>query len=106
MGVITVAAFRPKPGREDELLGVIADRLPLLRSLGLATEREPVLCRAADGAIIEISEWASPEAIERAHETPEVHALWERFEACSGFISVRELGETEGPFATFEAINT
>ena len=35
MGQIVIAAFRPKPGMEEKLLKVIADRLPLLRGLGL-----------------------------------------------------------------------
>jgi len=56
MGLISVAAFRPKPGRERELLNVIADRLPLLRRLGLATNREPILMRSRDGTIVQVSE--------------------------------------------------
>ncbi len=52
MGMISVAAFRPRPGREKELLDVLADRLPLLRRLGLATQRDAILMRSRDGTIL------------------------------------------------------
>jgi quinol monooxygenase YgiN len=105
MGVISVAAFRPKPGREAELLRVIADRLPLLRRLGLATDRAPINARSRDGVILHISEWAGEEAIECAHRTPEVLALWDRFAACCDFVSLETLAEAREEFATFEAID-
>ena len=82
MGRIVIAAFRPKPGKEEELLQVMADRLPLLRRLGLATDRVNITMRAADGTILDVSEWVDDAAIDRAHETPEVQALWDRYAAC------------------------
>ncbi|MEZ6241672.1 MAG: hypothetical protein R3B57_01375 [Phycisphaerales bacterium] len=104
MGRIVIAAFRPKAGMESELLGVIADRLPLLRGLGLATQRANITMRASDGTIVDVSEWVDEEAIERAHRTPEVLALWERFSACSDYVSLNTLGEVNEMFATFEAV--
>ena len=105
MGQISVAAYRPKPGKETELLAVIADRLPLLRGLGLATERPAVLMRSRDGVIIQVSEWADGGAIDKAHETPEVLALWERFGACCEYVKLHALPESRDGFATFEAID-
>lgn len=35
---ITIAAFKPKLGKEDDLLKVIDDRVPLLRKLGMLSE--------------------------------------------------------------------
>lgn len=104
MGRISIAAFRPRPGKQDELLEVIADRLPLLRRLGLATDRAPILMGSRDGVIIQVSEWVSDEAIEKAHETPEVLALWERFDACCEFVKLDRLPEAGEDFATFEAM--
>ena len=105
MGKISIAAFRPKPGKEDELLSVIASRLPLLRSLGLATERENITMRSADGVIVDVSEWVDEEAIARAHQTPEVLAMWERFDACCEFIKLDTLAETHDDFASFEPVS-
>ncbi len=104
MGVISVAAFRPKPGREDDLLAVIDDRLPLLRSLGLATDRAPINARSKEGVVIHISEWSSQEAIDAAHKTPEVLALWDRFFACCEWVKLDQLSESHDDFASFEAI--
>lgn len=105
MGRISIAAFRPKPGKEEALLEVIAERLPLLRRLGLATDRAPILMRSRDGVIVQVSEWCSEEAIEKAHETPEVLAMWKRFEACSEFVKLDALAEVRDEFATLEAID-
>lgn len=104
MSRITFAAFTPKPGMEADLLRVIAERLPLLRRLGLATDRPNITVRSAGGVIIDISEWASEEAIDRAHRTPEVLALWERFSACSDFRPLDGLEEFGDMFATFEPV--
>jgi len=104
MGQISVAAFKPKAGKEDELLQVIADRLPLLRRLGMATDREPVLMRSKDGVIIQVSEWTDDDAIRKAHETPEVLELWQRFDACSTYVKLDSLAESHEDFATFESV--
>lgn len=105
MGLISIAAFRAKPGKEQDLTQVLDDRLPMLRALKLATDRPEVRCRSRDGVVVTISEWASREAIERAHQTPEVHALWERFFACCEWVKLESLGESGEDFATFEAID-
>jgi len=104
MGRISVAAFRPKTGMEDELRRVIADRLPLLRRLGMATEREPILMRSTEGVVIQVSEWTDDEAIARAHEAPEVLELWRRFDACCTCVRLDTLAESHDDFATFEAV--
>ena len=105
MGLIVIAAFKPHVGKEEELLRIIAERLPLLRRLGLATERRPMLVRSREGAIIEISEWVSEEAIARAHGEPEVLALWERYERCCTYVRLNTLAEAGEDFAVFEAID-
>ncbi len=106
MGRISIAAFRPRPGMEADLLAVMRDRLPLLRRLGLVTLRPAVNMRSRSGVIVSVSEWASDEAIDRAHRTPEVLALWERFGACSEFVKLSTLEETGEDFATFDAIDS
>ncbi len=105
MGHISIAAFVPLPGMEAQLLRVIDERIPLLRGLGLITDRPPILMRSANGTIIHISEWADESAIERAHSTPAVHALWKRFEACSLSVPLRSLTESHEDFATFPSID-
>lgn len=104
MGRIVIAAFKPKDGMEEELLRVIADRLPLLRRLGLATDRANITMRSADGMILDVSEWTDDDAIARAHETAEVLELWQRFEACCQYVKLDTLEEIHHEFATFQAV--
>ncbi|MBL9031098.1 MAG: hypothetical protein JNM80_05265 [Phycisphaerae bacterium] len=104
MGRVSIAAFRPKPGMEAALLAVIADRLPLLRRLGLATDRPAINCRSSEGIVLSVSEWVSDGAIDRAHRTPEVLALWQRFEACSDYVPLTAIADVAEPFPTFDAI--
>src|SRR5690242_20437347 len=104
MGRISIAAFRPHPGKEDELKRVIASRLPLLRRLGLATDRTNITMRATDGTLIDVSEWVDDAAIHRAHHTPEVLELWQRFDACCNYVKLDSLAEPHHDFATFDAV--
>ena len=104
MGLIVICAFRPKPGKEQDLLGVIRDHMPTLRSQNLVTDRMPIVGRAADGTIIEVFEWKHKEAVDEAHRNPVVRALWGRFDACSQYISLRDVAETTSPFPHFEPI--
>lgn len=105
MGLISFAVFKPKPGKEDDLLQVIEDRSPLLRKLGMMTERKPISMRSSEGAIIHVSEWVDDDAITRAHSNPEVLALWQRFSDCCDFIKLDLLSESHDTFATFDAID-
>ena len=89
-GVCVIVAYRPKPGKENELLELVRDRVPTLRKERLVTDRKPVIMRARDGTIIEVSEWKSREAIDAAHRNPNVLAMWEKFFAlCDAFRSKR-----------------
>ncbi len=105
MGQVVIAAFKPKPGKQEELLRVVAGRLPLLRRLGLATDRVNITMRAANGTIIDVSEWTDEAAIARAHETPEVLELWERYETCCEYVKLESLDEIGLDFATFESVD-
>ena len=73
-GIVVIVAYRPKAGRESELLKLVRGRVPTLREEGLVTDRVPVLMRAKDGTIVEVSEWKSQAAIEEAHRNPRVLA--------------------------------
>jgi CDGSH-type Zn-finger protein len=102
MGVMVVAAYRPKPGRDRELLDLVRSHAPLLRAEGLVGP-EPALCgRAADGTLVEVFVWTSKEAIAQAHENAAVGALWERFAAVSDWVKFKDLAEAADLFAEFE----
>jgi len=101
-GRIVIVCYRPKPGQEAALDALMAAHTPKLRALGLATEREPILMRAADGTVIEVFEWVSEAAIEAAHGHPEVMALWAAYEEVCTYAPICTLTETDALFAGFQ----
>jgi quinol monooxygenase YgiN len=78
-GVCVIVAYKPKAGKESELVELVRRRVPTLRKEGLVTDRAPIVMRARDGTIVEVSEWKSREAIEAAHRNPSVLAMWQQF---------------------------
>jgi quinol monooxygenase YgiN len=103
-GVLVIVAYRPKPGKEKELLDLVRSRIPTLRKEGLATDRAPVIMRARDGTIIEVSEWKSHDAIDAAHKNPNVLAMWNKFFAICDCVPLNSLAEAKEMFAGFEPI--
>jgi hypothetical protein len=104
MGEMVIASYRPKPSKDAELLAIVREHVPALRGEGLATAREALVMRAADGTLLEIFEWASAESAPAAHTNEVVRALWSRFEAVADFITLAELPEAAGPFPHFEPL--
>jgi quinol monooxygenase YgiN len=103
-GVIVIVAYRPKPGKETELLELVRNRVPTLEKENLVTDRAPTIMRALDGTIIEVSEWKSKEAIEAAHKNPNVLAMWNQFFALCDCVPLKSLAEAEEMFAGFEPV--
>ncbi len=103
-GVVVIVAYRPKPGKENELVDLVRGRVPTLRKEGLVTDRAPTIMRASDGTIIEVSEWKSREAIDAAHKNPNVLAMWNKFFALCDCVPLKSLAEAEEMFAGFEPV--
>lgn len=99
---IVIASYRPKAGKDAELLALVKEHVPLLRVEGLATYREPVICRADDGTVVEVFEWASEQAIAAAHDNARVQELWGRFAQVSEHVKLGDLPEAKELFAEFE----
>src|SRR5438270_7086036 len=103
-GICVIVAYRPKAGKEKELLELVRNRVPTLRKENLATDRVPTIMRAGDGTIIKGSEWKSQEAIDAAHKNPNVLAMWDRFFAVCDCVPLNTLAEAKEMFAGFEPI--
>ena len=103
-GVVVIVAYRPKPGKENELVDLVRGRVPTLRKEGLVTDRPPTIMRASDGTIIEVSEWKSRQAIDAAHKNPNVLAMWNKFFALCDCVPLKSLAEAEEMFAGFEPV--
>jgi quinol monooxygenase YgiN len=103
-GIIAVVAYRPKPGKEQELLELVRSRVPTLRKEGLVTDRTPAIMRSRDGTIVEVSEWKSREAIDAAHRNPNVLAMWDKFFAVCECVPLNTVPETADMFAGFTPV--
>jgi len=103
MGDMVIAAYRAKPGKLDELIALTREHVPILRGLGFATERPCLAMQAEGGVIVEVFEWADG-AIEKAHQHPEVHALWARFGAVCDYVPLEQLPEAKKMFAEFKPL--
>jgi hypothetical protein len=104
MGDMVIVAYRPKPGREAELLELTRTHVPQLRELGLATQRTPLAMRSKDGVIVEVFEWREG-AIATAHENPAVLAMWGRYSAVCDYVPLNQLPEAADMFAQFDPID-
>lgn len=104
MGEWVIAAYRPRPGKENRLLDVVREHLPVLRREGLVTDNPPLVLRAGDGTILEIFEWKSQAAVDAAHGNPNVQALWGRFAEVSEYTTLESLAEAKQPFPHFERV--
>jgi hypothetical protein len=104
MGDMVIAVFRPKPGKNAELLALRKNHVPKLRGLGLATNRPALAGIAADGSVVEIFEWHEG-AAEAAHKHPEVLAMWAEFEQACDYTTLSTLPEANTMFASFKPID-
>jgi quinol monooxygenase YgiN len=101
---VVIVAYTPKVGREAELLAAVRRHLDVLRAEGLVTDRAPYVLRTAGGAVVEVFEWRSADAIQRAHATPAVQALWAEFAAACEYTPLAQLPEAQQLFAEFEPV--
>jgi quinol monooxygenase YgiN len=99
-----IVAYTPKPGQEDALLAVVRRHRHVLRAEGLVTDRAPFILRAASGAVLEVFEWRSADAIRAAHGNPAVQALWAEFAAACDYTPLAGLPEAQQLFAEFEPV--
>jgi hypothetical protein len=101
---IVIVAYKPKPGKEADLLQLTREHVPLLRAEGLASSHPVTACQAKDGTIVEVFEWAAGGA-ERAHSNPAVLKLWERYAAACDFVPLASLPEASTMFASFTPLD-
>src|SRR5205085_11140337 len=98
MGQFVIVAYRPKAGKEAELLELLKNHVPTLQGEGLATERLPYLMHSADGTFAYDFEWHSAEAIERAYTNKVVLEMWGKFSAAYEIDAIANLEESKTMF--------
>lgn len=103
---MVIAVYRPKAGKDADLLALIARHVPTLRAEGLATARPALLMRSRDGSYLEIFEWKDgSKSSDAAHSNPRVLAIWGPMHECCEFVSLGSLPEAAHPFPHFVAVD-
>lgn len=102
---VVIVAYKPFSGKETQLNDLMKTHVAILRTEGLASDREPTLLKAKDGTIIEIFGWKSKEAIETAHSNPAVQKMWEKFAEVCEFTPLKQLAEAGDMFAEFDSLD-
>lgn len=106
MGRFVIAAYSPKAGQQQALLKAVQKHLQILRAENLVTERPAYVMKSASGAIVEVFEWRSAEAIKQAHENPAVQDLWAEFGAVCEYTRLAGLPEAQDMFAEFDSVES
>ncbi len=80
-----VCIYRVARGNEAAFTKLLERHWPVLRELGLATDRRPSHYRGAEQGsgeplFFEIFEWVSEDASNLAHQHPDVMEIWERMD--------------------------
>jgi hypothetical protein len=101
---LSIVAYKPKPGKDADLLALAQEHVPFLRRLGMVTDRPHVISTAVDGTIVEVFEW-TPGGLEKAHADPAVHALWTRYSDACEYVPLNTLAECGMIFANFVPLN-
>ncbi len=104
MGDMVIVAYRPKPGQDEALLALTREHVAILRRLGLATDRPCLAMRSRSGVIVEVFEWRDG-ALAIAHQTPEIHQMWDRYAAVCDYAPLSEVPESADLFAQFQPID-
>jgi hypothetical protein len=100
-----IAAYRPKPGKDRELRKLIHEHRRTLADAQLVTHRRPLILRArSDGTLLEIFEWASAKAADRAHRHAPIRAMWRKLSEVADFVALSDIKEAGKAFSHFEAL--
>ena len=80
--VTVIGTYRVRAGKEKELLRLLGQHWPMLRSLKLATDDPPQVYLGKDDqakpVIYEVLTWLDEKGAQTAHTLPEVMNIWEK----------------------------
>lgn len=101
MEIIVIACYKPKFGKEKMLDELMKTHLAILHSQNLVTKRDSIMMKAKDGTVIEVFEWISQEAIDKAHTNPVVLEMWRKYAEACDYIPVEQVPEAARLFSGF-----
>ena len=102
--IMVIVGYKPKEGKNEKLLKVLKDHVPILRKEGLATDHPTQILQTKDGTYLEIFEWVSSKSIENAHNNKAVLEMWKDFDDACEYVPLANLEESKLMFAGFKPV--
>jgi hypothetical protein len=79
--VTSLCIYRVKEGSQAAFRKLLAKHWPTLRKVGLAADVASTIYEGSEGErrpiFVELLNWRDPDGADRAHEIPDVMAVWE-----------------------------
>lgn len=104
MSKIAIIVFKPRKDKDQELIELMLENIPILRKLGLVTYREQIIAKAKDGSIVQIFEWVDEDSYERAQALPLVQEIWMKTSKISDFQKPISIDEFQEPLSMFDTV--
>jgi hypothetical protein len=101
---VSLSGYRPRPGREDELLPHLRQEVVTLRARGYITSRPAPICLTARGEYLVIAEWATETSVDEAHQDDVILEIWRRKEQLVEYIAPADLDQSDVPFASYDVL--
>ena len=101
---ISLAAYRPRPGMEQELLEMFRAEFASLRASGHVTDRPVPICRTDRGEYLAILEWSTDHAVDDAHRDEAVLRIWARKAEIAEYLAPSDLAGSDVPFVSYTKI--
>lgn len=105
MSVMVIACYKPKAGKDAELIELVKTHLPILRKEGLVGDEPSLAGRAKDGTIVEVFCWVSQAAIDSAHANPVVGEMWGAFAAVCDYTAIKNVDGAGDLFTPLEPLS-
>jgi heme-degrading monooxygenase HmoA len=101
---LSLSAYRPRPGREDEVVRHFRREVATLRARGHITSRPAPICRTARGEYLVVVEWATETSVDDAHADDAVLEVWRAKEQLVEYLGPRELDGSDVPFVSYDVL--
>jgi hypothetical protein len=99
-----LAAYRVRPGHDDEVLPHLREEMATLRARGHVTSRTAPVCTTAGGAYLVVAEWATAHSVDDAHADDVIVETWHRKDRLLEYLAPAALDGADVEFASFERI--
>ena len=101
---LSLSAYRPRPGRRDEVVPHLRHEVATLRARGHITNRPAPICLTDRGEYLVITEWATATSVDEAHDDKVVLEVWRRKEQLVDYIAPSDLDKSTVPFVSYDVL--